>query len=520
MSYKASVIVPVYNAEKTLRRCVESIALGQERDLEIILVDDCSKDASWEICQALKAEFPNLVTIRNERNGGVSFTRNRGLARAQGEYILFVDSDDWVSGKYVQRLLETARQYPGYLPICGLHFIDHVHGEQRDYLWDNGASPIVEVQDAALFDLSERFLLQQLWNKVFRRDLIEKYRIRFDESQSMGEDFQFVLDYLEASGCNRCAVLNEALYYYIRWNTSSLMGTFGFVQNQQEYMRAEQLHRVSGAADTFRRDQMLQAIRQNYVYHIARNPNHSRPQKLDAIEAVMGDGKSRQHYRKQKTLHMKENTLLQLSKLKALPVRLEGRRTRKQRDVLAAQMKMQLREQDFSIISQNCIGGVLYHDMGLQFLSPTVNLYFTASDFVRFVLNLDHYLDIDPVMAWDETYPVGYLEDITIRFMHYNTCEEARQAWQRRKVRINKRKILVLCTDMEDFTEEVFTQWQKIPYPKILYTANAAFADHPDTVFYPQYQAAGRVPDLIPRREFYRNFRVIDILNRLGKEGA
>lgn len=516
--YEASVIIPVYKAEKTLRRCVESLVYGEEKNLEIILIEDRSKDASWEICQELQEEFPNLVAIRNERNSGVSFTRNQGLARAQGEYILFVDSDDWVSARFAKKLLEAACQYPDCLPICGLHFIDHVHGDQRDYLWDDGASHIVEVGSAGLFDLSDRSLLQQLWNKAFRRDLIEKYRIRFDENQSMGEDFQFVLDYLEASGCSRCAVLNEPLYYYIRWNTSSLMSTFGFVQNQQEYLRVEQLHRISGQTDTMRRDRMLQSIRQNYVYHISRNPNHSRQQKLDAIETVMGDGKSRRHYCKQTILHEKEKIMLQLEKMKALPVRLKGRRMRKRRDSVAAQMKTQLGERDFSILSQNCIGGVLYHDMGLQFLSPTVNLYFTAPDFVRFVLNLDHYLDIDPVMAWDETYPVGYLEDVKIHFMHYRTCAEARQAWNRRKARINRQKILVLCTDMEEFTEEVYAQWQTIVYPKILFTANAAFADHPDAVYYPQHQSSGRVPDLIPKREFYRDTKVINTLNRLGEE--
>lgn len=518
MRYRASVIIPVYNAQKHLRRCVESVALGQERNLEIILIEDCSGDDSWEICQQLQEEFPNVAAIRNERNSGVSFTRNQGLDRARGEYILFVDSDDWVSARYARKLLEAAGQYQDYLPICGLHFIDHVHGDQRDYLWDNDAVRMVEVSNAGLFDLSDRFLLQQLWNKAFRRDLIEKYRIRFDESQSMGEDFQFVLDYMEAAQIKKCVILNEPLYYYIRWNTSSLMSTFGFVQNRQEYLRVEQLHKISGLTDSVRRDNMLQSIRQNYVYHISRNPNHSRQQKLNAIEAVMGDGKSRQHYRRQRILYGKERTLQQLVKIKALPARLTGRRMRRKRDALAIRMKAQLVERDFSILSQNCIGGVLYHDMGLPFLSPTINLYFTAPDFVRFVMNLEHYLDVEPVMTWDETYPIGYLDDIAIHFMHYETCMEARQAWNRRKARINREKILILCTDMEEFTEEIFAQWQTIGYPKILYTANASFADHPDTVFYPQYESAGHVPDLIPKREFYRDDKVTALLNRLGKE--
>lgn len=518
MRYRGSVIIPVYNAQEHLRRCVESVALGQERDLEIILIEDCSKDASWEICQALAAEFPNIIAIRNQRNKGVSFTRNQGLACAQGEYILFVDSDDWVSAGFSKKLLETARQYPDCLPVCGLHFIDHVHGDQRDYLWDDGASRILRVDAGGLFDLSDRFLLQQLWNKAFRRDLIEKFQIRFDEIQSMGEDFQFVLDYMEASGCNRCAVINEPLYYYIRWNTSSLMSSFGFLQHQQEYRRVEQLHRISGLTDPLRRDRMLASVRENYVYHISRNPNHPRRQKLDAIEAVMGDGRSSQHYRRQKILQAKENTRLQLKKIQALPGRLAGRRMRKRRDALAARMKAQLRKGDCSILSQNCIGGVLYHDMGLRFLSPTVNLYFTAADFVNFILNLEHYLTLEPVMEWDETYPIGRLEDVTIHFMHSETCLEARQDWERRKARLNRDKILVLCTDMENFTEEVFAQWQKIPYPKLLYTANAAWAAHPDSVFYPEYQPGGCVPDLIPKREFYRNGKVIEKWNQLCEE--
>ena len=91
MAYKASVIVPVYNAEKTLRRCVESIALGQERNIEIILIDDCSEDHSWELCLEIAQEFPNIIVAQNERNSGMSFTRNHGLTFAQGKYVLFVD---------------------------------------------------------------------------------------------------------------------------------------------------------------------------------------------------------------------------------------------------------------------------------------------------------------------------------------------------------------------------------------------------------------------------------------------
>ena len=106
MGCRASAIIPVYNAEKTLRRCVESLVLGHERQIEVILVEDRSKDKSFEVCQELAAEFSNVICIQNEINRGVSFTRNQGLAAATGEYILFTDSDDWVSAQYAQSLLK------------------------------------------------------------------------------------------------------------------------------------------------------------------------------------------------------------------------------------------------------------------------------------------------------------------------------------------------------------------------------------------------------------------------------
>ena len=127
-----SVIIPIYNAENTIEKCVESIVYGQLHEIEIILIDDCSKDASWNICQLLSIKFPNVFCYQNKKNSGVSYTRNYGLGKANGKYILFVDSDDWVSGKYAYKLLENALQYTNSLIICGLHYHDTILGEKRD----------------------------------------------------------------------------------------------------------------------------------------------------------------------------------------------------------------------------------------------------------------------------------------------------------------------------------------------------------------------------------------------------
>ena len=514
MPCKASVIVPVYHAETTLRRCVESIVLGQERDIEVILVEDCSKDRSWNVCQKLAQEFSNVIAVQNERNSGVSFTRNRGLELAQGSYVLFVDSDDWVSKKYIQSLFRLATEHPEKLVMCSLCFIDRMRNIRQEFLWEKGQKRINIVEKDHYFDLVNAFFLQSPCNKIFRRSILEDSKIRFDETQSMGEDFQFVLDYLEAAQIQQCVVLNEPLYYYIRWNDTSLMSQFGLTQNQQEYRRLEQLYRISGLDDPKVLEQQIEGIKQNYVYHLSRNAKLSRRERLDQIERIMGDGRSRQYYMRQRLFQVKENAARQMVFLKRVPVRGKNKLLRMKRAIKIWRMRSGVKPSDVTIISQNCIGGVIYHDLGMQFFSPTINLFFKEPDFVRFVLNLEHYMACELEMRWEEEYPVGRLEDIEIHFMHYETCKEAKEKWERRKQRINWGNILVLATDQEGFDEVLFRQWKQIPYAKVLFTAQTQYAQDQDSMFFPEYGAQGVVGDLISRREFYKDGRIIGHIKR------
>lgn len=517
MNSKVSVVIPVYNAEKTVQRMVESLVYGEERNIEIILVEDCSEDKSWEICQNLSKRYTNVYCYQNKKNSGVSYARNHGLEVADSEYILFVDSDDWVSGKYAEKLLSAAQQNPNSLVISGLHFRDEVVGYQRDYIWEMHGQEVYYVDQTDFFRLQEKFHLQQLWNKIFRRDVIEKANIRFDEKQSMGEDFQFVLDYMEASHIKTCVVLNSPLYYYIRATQTSLMSYFGTDNNENEYNRLEQLlHLCGGITPEIEKDYetALANVKKNYVYQVVHKKSNKK-EILSFIESVMQDGKAKYYYRIQKNILMKENICQGISWIMTLLKRFYERMQRKKRDRLAAEMKAKLHARDFTILSQNCIGGVFYHDMGLQFTSPTINLYMSGNDFVDFVLNLDYYLSLKLRMTWGEEYPIGYLDDVAIYFMHYYTCQEAESEWEKRKTRIIRDNIIVLCTDRDDFTDEVYKKWRQIPYPKVLFTAKREYANEADTVFFPEYESNGKVLDLIPNREFYRDDVLIDTVNRL-----
>lgn len=509
---KASCIIPVYNAEKTLRRCVESLVYGEEQDLEIILVEDCSKDESWKLCQKLSTEFSNVRCFQNSKNSGVSYTRNHGLQEAKGEYILFVDSDDWVSGRYAATLLSAAVQYPDRLVISGFSFYDFHTNQESLYVLDQN-TPETAVEPAEYFRLVNASLIQSPCNKIFRRQFIDAAQIQFDVNQSMGEDFQFVLDYLRTSGATGCQVLNDPLYYYIRANDSSLMSKFGVTGFNMSADRLQQLAILGNIPESELQNQ-LQKLKENYLYHICRYKPYNKAQKLSSIEVIMQDGHAASYYRKSSQVKFLEQLSQSIHGSKVLIQRIRGRCQREKQSRLIKHLRAGFTGSNFTIISQNCIGGVFYHDMNLPFLSPTINLYFKAEDFLKFVCNLRKYLQMDLQMHWEERYPVGTLDDITIYFQHYSSCTEAKAAWERRKKRILWDKILILSTDHEGFHADSFRQWKQIPYPKILFSSQKQFAEDKHTIYYPEYESNGCVPDLISRREFYKNGTLMELANQ------
>jgi len=136
-------------------------------------------------------------------------------------------------------------------------------------------------------------------------------------------------------------------------------------------------------------------------------------------------------------------------------------------------LRAKLTNLNVSIISNNCTGGVISHDLGLKFLSPTVNLFMTAEDFIKFCEKLEHYLSVDiieEIADTDRNYPVGKLEDITLYFVHYQTFEEARAKWLERKKRVKLNNIRIFGCDRDGMTADLMDRFDKLPYPKVLFT--------------------------------------------------
>lgn len=223
-----SIIIPVYKGEHTVARCVHSLENGIYKNIEIILINDCSPDESNKVLSELKQQYDNVIVLQNDRNKGVSYTRNQGLAIMSGKYLMFVDCDDWVVPEYVFEFVEGIKNSDVDFGISGYINHDEVHNNRTDFFgYDQKENIRKYCLSTELPRLYNMRLLQQLWNKIFLTDIIRDKHIRFDESINMGEDFRFVLQYLQAAQVKDFIFINKGLYQYIRDNGGSLMSTFG-----------------------------------------------------------------------------------------------------------------------------------------------------------------------------------------------------------------------------------------------------------------------------------------------------
>ena len=274
---KISIIIPVFNAEETLVRCVESLKPDTLEDGEILLVEDGSRDRSLELCNALAKQYANVRVLENGENRGVSHARNRGLDAAAGDWILFVDSDDAVAEGFAPELISLAEAHPGDLALCGYRG-DRVMGL-------TAPEETVTVERKDLFSLLEAELLHYVWNKAFDRRIIQAAELRFDEALSMGEDLQFALDYLEALPEGRCVVRNRPLYEY-RQNPSNAWAAPEHFE--PGLARIRQLEEITGDSSGARKAEEKQ--KRDFIYHIARNRSLAHGSRIREIGKISGNG--------------------------------------------------------------------------------------------------------------------------------------------------------------------------------------------------------------------------------------
>ncbi len=213
-----SIIVPIYNAEKSLSRCIDSLLEQTYRDIQILLINDGSSDGSGSICEKY-AERDSRIKYIVQRNGGVASARNKGIAEAAGEYIAFVDSDDCVLPNIYEMLFEAMKDTQSDLVICG--YTKVAENEKRDICFGNNRiSGKTAIAEYVAKHYNEG-VISSPWNKLFKK----KFIIRdFPLGISLGEDLLFNVRYF--NNIESVNIINAPLYLYYQFNENSLTSSY------------------------------------------------------------------------------------------------------------------------------------------------------------------------------------------------------------------------------------------------------------------------------------------------------
>lgn len=221
-----SVIVPVYNAENSIKRCVDSIRQQTFRDLEILLIDDGSTDSSGTLCDSFAKE-DNRIRVMHKTNAGVSAARNDGMKMATGKYIQFVDSDDCLANSFCDTLIQAQKENGKESFVwSSLQMVtkDTPKDKGDCIRYSNKKMDILDRKD--ILKLSGKYLLNSPCNKLFHADIIRNHKVQMEVKLSIAEDLQFVMQYMDAMGDVPIVVCNTAKYYYYRTGQVSLDNSY------------------------------------------------------------------------------------------------------------------------------------------------------------------------------------------------------------------------------------------------------------------------------------------------------
>lgn len=215
-----SIIIPIYNAEKYLEKCITSI-LGQSySDFELLLIDDGSRDGSAVICNYFRKR-DSRIKYFYQQNKGVSAARNNGLEKASGKYLTFVDADDWIEETYLEKLFTGIEKKE--LALCGYKQIEE---DREFYIYEAKLKAIKNIlpffakenlvfgEKNSIVDLSS--VKGYVWRCLFLKETIDDNKIHFDENVFLSEDLIFLLTYINSICIKEIAYVEEYLYNYVR----------------------------------------------------------------------------------------------------------------------------------------------------------------------------------------------------------------------------------------------------------------------------------------------------------------
>ncbi len=220
MRPKVSVIVPVYNVEEYLPKCLDSIINGTFKDIEIIVVNDGSTDGSSKILEDYKKKDKRIVVI-NKENGGLGSARNKGLEKASGEYISFIDSDDWIDKDMLEKMYDKAIREKLDIIVCSYKNI-YCNKEEIYTIPDKIINDTMQHKNSRIFNTFSA------WCKIYKRDFVLQNKVKFVEEKIWYEDFPFSVKLLSMT--SKIGIINEPFYNYLIRN-NSIMNNSNIIKN-------------------------------------------------------------------------------------------------------------------------------------------------------------------------------------------------------------------------------------------------------------------------------------------------
>lgn len=510
---------------------------GDFKDYEIILVDDGATDSSGAICDEYASKF-DLVRVLHKENGGLSSARNAGIKIAKGDYIMFVDSDDYIKTDVLAKLIEQIYENQLDILVYNFAYLYEKYNVENNTKFLNNYERVVSGKQYVEDNLKSNTMHMMACNKVYKRTLIIDNQIFFRDGY-VHEDEEWSPRIFSVA--QRVMQTDLVVYgYYIRSNS---------ISNSKKKRKSsldliDNCKRLLEFSNTIVDNSYRNCI-QNNIATLCLSAYYN-GRMVDQKEAVLGICEKCNLSKRNTSKYnlLKKGAKLYLfvndfskraSKFKEIIRSLPGKfkavwsllSTKLQKNlrkmlVLKSQRK-NLSNHTFSIIASSCNGGVITSELGEQFRTPTINLWFTAHDFIKLCENLKYYmsLEVEEVENNFCSYPVGRIDDIMIYFMHYHTFDEAKDKWNQRKARINYDDLCFMMAQRDGCGDELVERFENLPYSKkVIFTANE-YPQFKSSVFVEKYAVNGEVEVLtdfvgMTKRKYDDYFDYVKWLNRKG----
>ena len=488
---KVSVLMPAYNAEKYINEAIDSILNQTFTDFEFIIIDDGSTDNTVNIINSYQDKRIRLV--QNEKNLGVAETLNKGIVLSRGQYIARMDSDDVSLPTRFARQVDYMDSHPDCL-ICGsrVELFGAITGQSQQ--------PISNEDIKASLLFSSPFAHPTV---MMRSDFVNNNHLRYEKEYEGIEDYKLWVEFAIIQGGKMYNFSTCLLRYRVHGNqVTQRKITDEFIQKRKklydkifcDYSLGNLveypvfMNLVTRGIDKWDNNlltgliqesdriiKLVDSVLTNYVREYFSSLLFSAIKSMSAKQIMLIIP---EYYSKIKPTFIFRMKLCGIVFKKGF---ISGFATFRAKIKITLN-RMKLKNRDFTIISNNCWGGMVYQKYGLQYRTPTVGLYILGHDFVKLCSDLRSYLAKDlifipwkqssyyPQLKDKEPYPVAKLGDIEIYFMHYQSESEATEKWNRRVKRVNPDKLLFKLSQREGCSKEDVQSFLSLPGNKICFS--------------------------------------------------